>query len=160
MSSLTRDKLMHLLKYDMSTGEFFWRVPRGAGTKAGDKAGHTASDGYTRISIEDKKYLAHRLAWFYMSGEWPAEEIDHRDGDKSNNKIDNLRCCSRKENMKNRRQFKLGPLGIKGVRETKAGNYQVRVDQEYLGTYKDLELAEFIAKEARHSWHGEFAQHG
>ena len=149
---------MEVLKYDISTGLFYWRVHRSKGIREGGLAGHADHRGYTRISIDNKKYLAHRLAWYYMCGEWPDSDLDHIDGDKTNNRVENLRRCTKAQNSYNASYAK-GSTGIKGVRVKPSGSYDVRVSSKYLGSYKDLELAEFVAMEARESMHGEFARH-
>jgi hypothetical protein len=93
-------QLKKLLAYCPATGDFTWLV--GAGRcKAGSKAGCLKSNSYVHITINGKLYLAHRLAWLYTHGEWPADMVDHIDRNPSNNGISNLRECSRSDNMRN-----------------------------------------------------------
>ena len=83
---LTQKRLKELLKYDPETGHFFWLVDRG-GIKAGDEDG-CKKRAYVFVSVEDKIYRAHVLAWLYMTGSFPAEFIDHKDLNKQNNSLD------------------------------------------------------------------------
>jgi hypothetical protein len=99
---ITQEKLKELLDYDPNTGIFTWNVSRGKG-KIGSAAGTKTRYGYTRIMVEGKLYFTHRLAWLYMTGNWPSEHIDHIDRDSSNNKFDNLREVTHAENRQNTR---------------------------------------------------------
>lgn len=95
-------RVRELLRYDPVSGVFTNAVTRHRRAKAGDIAGsiHKAG-GYIEISIDGKRYLAHRLAWLYMMGRWPENHIDHRDGDRKNNAWANLRDASRRINQQN-----------------------------------------------------------
>ena len=104
---LTREFLVSLLHYDELTGVFTWRSNRPK-VRAGDVAGTRSSHDYWQISIRDKVYSAHRLAWFYVHGTWPSRVIDHIDGDRMNNRIDNLRDVSTKENINGFRRVPIG----------------------------------------------------
>ena len=92
--TLTAERVRYLLSYDADTGVFVWRVGRG-GTRAWSVAGTLHPNGYVYIKIDGRLYLAHRLAWLYTHGAWPADQLDHRDGNKSNNCISNLREATR-----------------------------------------------------------------
>lgn len=100
--SLTAKKLREFLHYDPSTGEFRWKK-RGRGYPGvGKLAGSTSHErGYRTISIEGRSHLAHRLAWLYVHGEFPANELDHIDRNTDNNAIANLRACTRRDNAFN-----------------------------------------------------------
>ena len=89
-----------LLSYDPLTGVFRWKVARGHIVKAGDVAGSTRPDGYHSIYVQGKRYLAHRLAWYFVHGDWPEGEIDHVDGNRSNNAISNLEDVTGRENVR------------------------------------------------------------
>ena len=88
-STLTLERLKTLLHYDPETGLWTWRVNKGR-VKAGSIAG-CSTRGYWVLRVDQHNYLSHILAWFYMTGEWPEHEVDHRDLDKGNNHWDNLR---------------------------------------------------------------------
>ena len=98
---LTQERLKELFGYCPDTGVFYWTVSCNR-LKPGDKAGSVSSRGYVLIKISGKYYRAHRLAWLYVYGEFPKNEIDHKDGDKTNNRIDNLRECTHAQNHQNR----------------------------------------------------------
>lgn len=99
---LTQTRLKELLHYDPTTGVFTWRVTRGRTAKKGDIAG-AAEKRYWAVSVEQRRYRAHRLAWFYVTGHWPEADVDHRNGDRRDNRLDNLRPTTRTVNMQNLR---------------------------------------------------------
>src|SRR3990167_10490582 len=162
---LTQELLKERLKYDPLTGEFTWLVaPKGSWASVGDLAGGHHPKGHRLIGIFGKFYKAYRLAFLYMTGEFPLEEIDHRDCDPSNNIWDNLRTCSHGENQQNKGISKNNSSGAKGVHFHKTNKrWEASVThlgkQHYLGSYDNLELAELVATEARDKYHGQFARH-
>jgi len=97
---LSKEYVLSQLFYDRERGEFRWVVPK-RGIKPFSIAGHTNDQGYSIICLDSKKHRAHRLVWLCETGEFPQEEIDHIDGDRSNNHISNLRTVSRAENKRN-----------------------------------------------------------
>lgn len=99
----TLERLKGLLRYDPMTGLFWWTQKPKNQTQAGSVAGcPITKDGYIRIKIEGRRYFAHRLAWVYVHGTWPSHEIDHKDRNRSNNAITNLREATRRQNNRNR----------------------------------------------------------
>ncbi len=113
---LSAKRLHELLNYSPDTGVFTRRVRTSQGNRAGDVAGGPHNAGYWNISVDGRRYLAHRLAWLYVHGEWPPSEIDHIDGNRNNNQIANLRIASRSLNQQNRtRPTKHNQLGVLGV---------------------------------------------
>jgi phage anti-repressor protein len=115
-SDLSAERLRELLHYEPETGVFTWRVPRTMHTYPGDVAGWPDPKGYCLISVESQAYRAHRLAWLYMCGSWPPDQIDHRNHVKSDNRWDNLRLATNAENAQNRRRARSdsrsGVLGV------------------------------------------------
>lgn len=101
---LTHARLHQILHYEPETGVFRWKEKMSEGTDIGDAAGSAHSGGYWRIQIGGRKYLANRLAWFYVKGEWPAYGVDHRDGDGQNNRWANLRDLPQALNTQNQRR--------------------------------------------------------
>ena len=113
--SLTHKRLRELLHYDQDLGWFMWLADRNQLAMAGSVAGKIGADGYARIKIDGREFLAHRLAFFYVAGRWPADQIDHRDGQRANNSFDNLREATRAENLQNQSQFANNNTGVRGV---------------------------------------------
>lgn len=157
----SKAELERLLSYDPETGIFRWKVARGR-VRPGDIAGKTNKDGYRVIKVSQEYHYAHRLAWLFVTGSWPAGEIDHRNRRRADNRFDNLRDATRAQNLLN--QPGRGRSGAKGVSwKKKARKWRVRVRIEgtprEIGLFDDFELAEFVAAEARNLYHGEFACH-
>lgn len=101
-AALSHAFLLSVLAYDPATGIFRWRTKRGPNGDPHRHAGYVMADiGYRLIHLNYKKYLAHRLAWFYVHGEWPEHEIDHINRDRADNRISNLRLATRTLNSWN-----------------------------------------------------------
>lgn len=115
MSSLTQQRLKELLHYDPETGFFTWRVTTGARSQAGSRAGTYKKGVRSQIRVDGKIYRNHRLAFLYMLGRWPEDQVDHRDGDQSNNAWTNLREVNNQENSKNTSLRTNNRVGLTGV---------------------------------------------
>lgn len=98
---LTQERLKELFKYDPETGLFTRLVSTNNRVKIGDVAGNARADGYIKIRVDFDMHYAHRLAWLYMTGEWPTQKIDHISGNKSDNRWKNLRDVSIATNAQN-----------------------------------------------------------
>jgi hypothetical protein len=121
MTSLTADRLREVLSYSPESGQFIWLKTQGRAA-AGSVAGAIHKYGYRVISVDRKGYGAHRLAWLYVHGEWPKEEIDHINGDRQDNCISNLRDVSPRVNSQNRKGPRQGKqLPLMGVRKATIG---------------------------------------
>ena len=96
---LTQAELKELLTYDPATGVFVWRVARK--DRIGEKAGALNGFGHRQIRLNGKLYMAHRLAWLYVHGEWPKTNLDHINGIPDDNRISNLRLATSKQNQEN-----------------------------------------------------------
>lgn len=161
---ITKELLHELFEY--KEGELYWKVYTSSKTKPGDKAGCKNSHGYIQISIKKKLYQAHRIIFFMHNGYFP-KYVDHIDGNRLNNRIENLRKATNFENSWNSKIRKNNTSGIKGVNWNKSRKkWEVRLrfavtgKNLYFGRYVDKELAELVAIEARNKYHGEFANHG
>lgn len=169
---LTQKELKSLIHYNPDTGIFTWKErgieyfkhckipemtwrqwnPQNAGKEAGSLA-----NGYITIILLKEKYLAHRLAWFYMEGYWPEYHIDHIDQNPSNNRWSNLRHVSPSCNMKNVFMGKDNTTGVRGVTRRKDRDvYQVYIStnrvHKYIGTYGNLTDAVIARYEAENKY--------
>lgn len=131
---LTREYLKTKLLYNKLTGEFVWRVkPSKGGVKVGDTAGsifanRTNGKKYITICIDKHKYYGHRLAFLYVDGSFPENEVDHIDGDGLNNKWENLRSVDAFGNKKNIKKHRDNKSGITGVHwETRDSKWVARI---------------------------------
>lgn len=113
-SLITQEELKELLIYEPETGYFFWLQPK-QGRPKDKPAGYKTTGGYYTLVINGVKFSSHRLAWFYMTGNWPKEYIDHKDGDPGNNKWNNLREATAQQNSQNKKRKYGSASGIKGV---------------------------------------------
>lgn len=147
-SELTLELLKSQLHYDPVTGVFTWLVSRGYGPakiEAGATAG-TPSDGYVHIYLFGTPYKAHRLAWFYMTGEWPEVDTDHQDLNRSNNAWSNLRDATRSQNIRNitlRADNKSGFKGVFWHKQRQKWTARIHDDGRYkhLGMFDTAEAA-------------------
>ena len=107
-------RLKELLDYNPDTGVFTWRKSRGC-VAAGSVAGCMDAKGYLRIRVDGKKYANHRLAWLYVYGEFPADQLDHINRVRNDNRICNLRTATQTENHQNTRKPRTNTSGVVGV---------------------------------------------
>ena len=103
---ITQKELLENLLYNQDTGIFTRKISLNKKIKVGDVAGGKDTKGYVCIRVAGKTYKAHRLAWLYVYGEWPQNEIDHINGCTNDNRILNLRDVSKSINQQNRRSVK------------------------------------------------------
>jgi hypothetical protein len=161
---ITIDQLKTFLHYDQATGLFTWRVNRPGGKgRIGVVAGTKNKNGYIQISVAMRLYMAHRLAWLYMTGEWPKGQIDHIDMNKTNNKFDNLRVASMAQNQANTRVRKSNKSGFKGVYLDKKTNKwisRIRIPGHriLLGYFDTASAAGAAYAEVAKSHFGEFSR--
>jgi hypothetical protein len=113
MSDLTAEHLRVHLDYDEQSGT----LTRKTGPRAGHVTGTIAKDGYKIVRVLGANYYAHRLAWLHVHGEWPTEHLDHIDGNRANNSLENLRECSVAQNAQNRKVHANNKTGLIGVTE-------------------------------------------
>lgn len=143
---LTIERARELLAYDPQTGILTWRIAIGSAVK-GAAAGRKNRDGYLQIGLARRTYSVHRLAWFLAYGSWPSALIDHKNGVRSDNRLDNLRLATKSLNGQNKRvamrHGKSGFLGVtwhKGVSRWQA---QIALNgvSHYLGLFDSAEAA-------------------
>ena len=164
----TQKKLKELLSYDENTGVFVWLVNMGSNKVKGINAGidYRTKQGksYRRIRIERKHYQSHRLAWLYMTGELPENDIDHIDGNGLNNSFNNLRSVTRVENCRNMRKTSRNKSGTTGVywhKRDKAWIARITVISRdvYLGCFSNIVDAIIARKMAEYEF-GFHPNHG
>jgi len=148
-----------LLDYDQATGDLRWRKRTSNRVYVGDVAGWIGDNGYRRIEIDSTPYLVHRLIWLWMTGEWPAVEVDHRDGNRANNRWDNLRAASIAQNRQNMR----GHAAVKGAyfnKRTDRWYSAIRANgkRKHLGSFNTQSEAAAAYQRASVALHGEFAR--
>ena len=163
-SHITRERVMQLVGYDPMTGLFVWRVVTSNCVKVGQFAGTLHHSGYVRIQLDGRRYAAHRIAWLYVTGEWPADELDHVNGKRADNRFANLRLASRRENMGNRSKRSDNASGAKGVswhKQHSKWTAQIRCNgrRYHLGYFSTVEEANAAYQGAASLVFGEFAHH-
>lgn len=158
---LTLERLKEVLEYDPETGHFTWKINKRR-AKAGDRAGSIVAHGYILIRVDQTRQLAHRLAWFYVTGEWPEKDIDHINGVPGDNRLENLRQATRAENCKNLKVSSRSTTGVKGVSRC-GSRFQVTIrfggKRKNLGLFDTIEEGDAAYKRAAELHHGEFASH-
>jgi len=157
---ITQKELRELFQYDPETGVFKRLVGRSHNAPKGAIAGSQARDSrkpdsfYLRIKINRRLYKAHRLAWLYMTGEFPKDEIDHIDGNSLNNSFANLREATRTQNMQNcRRTNKYGFQGVSPRNSKWVAVLSVNKKPFYLGVYSTPQAAHAAYIKAKRQLH-------
>lgn len=164
LNNLTQTHLHTLFNYDKDTGIFTHKFTKGRLGKKDSIAGCVSSKGYTVIKVNSKPYKAHRLAWLYVYGCMPEKQIDHINGVKDDNRIDNLRTVTDAQNSKNLPMCKNNISGIVGVYFCKTmkrwtSHIGVNGKTKTLGRFKTMEDAISVRKEAERKY-GFHTNHG
>jgi hypothetical protein len=163
---LTQGRLKEVLEYCPETGVFTWRMRVANCVRVGDVAGSLhKEDGYINIRVDGRAYPAQRLAWLFMTGEWPTAFVDHEDTVRSNNAWTNLRQATNTQNQHNAALSSSNTSGVKGVHWlVEYGCWRARVTaygkRIEVGRFATLEDADVAIRAAREQLHGEFANHG
>lgn len=161
---VTQTLVHELLSYEPETGSFTWNIQRRGKKPADGFAGSVNKiSGYRVINIDRTEYKAHRLAWLYMTGKWPVEFIDHKNGDRSDNRWCNLREATHSQNMRNRGVLPTNTSGLKGVvwhKRQKKWCAQSKLNGKniYLGSFDCPAAAHFAYVVWADIHHGEFAK--
>ncbi len=156
---MDRETLIEYFRYDPDTGDFFHTKKRG-NMRAGSKAGTINKVGYCYITHDNKPVSAHRMAYLYVHGEIPDGcQIDHIDGNKSNNAISNLRAVPHSINMHNIRRpqsnNKTGALGVSTIPQSKKFKAAITVNgkHKHIGMYETVEEAHQAYLEVKRKVH-------
>lgn len=155
--SLDAETARKIFQYD--NGILYWKIKPARRIAIGSRAGHVSKEGYTRVRVNKKMYLVHRLVWLIHHGTWPTAGLDHINGNPADNRIENLREANQAQNMQNRvsaqSNSKSGILGVSF--HTASGKWRatICVDGTYthLGTFHDKEQAEAVYAAAKERLH-------
>ena len=154
---MDQGRLREVLDYDPDTGIFTWKVRVSTHCRPGDEAGSPHARGYVVIGLDRCVYLAHRLAWFYVHGEWPEAEIDHRNGVRTDNRLSNLRLATSTQNKQNRRNARgTTPFRGRWKAQIGLGNKVTK----YLGMFDTEEEAHQAYLAAKTEMHQFFVEGG
>lgn len=159
----TYERVTALLHYEPATGVFTWRdtVPC-RNTVAGAVAGCVGKNGYRSIGIDGGKQRANRLAWLWMTGDWPERLVDHRNGIKTDDRWENLRHATKGQNNSNSRRKSNNRSGYKGVVCRPWGKWTAQITigrkHKHLGTFDTPEAAHAAYVAAANRDHGAFAR--
>jgi hypothetical protein len=177
MAELSYSEISKLLKYEPETGKLFWlprplemfqgRQPGGPSAGATNwnnryagKEVASYTKGYIIARIQQKHYAAHRLAWLLHYGEWPRNHIDHINGCRDDNRIENLRDVTNSENHKNTRIYKHNATGHAGVHwYNKEKKWRARIGSKLLGCFRSFEEA-IAARQQAEKEYGYHQNHG
>ncbi len=166
-TDLSVEFIRAILDYDPIKGVLRWKKRPDISTRADRKNGHVAGfknkDGHLVIQIQKRRYPAHRLIWVLVYGHWPNNDIDHIDGNRSNNKLANLRAATRRENLRNMGKKPFNKSGYKWVSWHKPTNKwvaQVRNNKTnvYLGVFNSPQKAHKRACGYARQIHGIFVR--
>jgi hypothetical protein len=156
---LTQERLKELFNYDPETGVFTRRVRVGRWA-VGSVAGYRATDGYVNLKIGQRMYKAHRLAWLYVHGVWPTNQIDHKDTLRENNSVGNLRVATNQQNGANSKK-PTGSAGLPGARLRSSGKFESRIMfngiSQYIGLFDTAQEAHSAYVKRHVELHGEFS---
>lgn len=164
MNLLLPERLRQVISYDEMEGTFVWRMSNSARAPIGSPAGGVTSYGYLAIRVDKRLYLAHRLAWLYVYGDWPEFVIDHINGNKLDNRISNLRDVRRQTNNENRkaanRNSKSGCLGVHWSRQQGMWQARLMINRRsvHVGFFREVSSARDAYFEAKKRIHEGFAQ--
>lgn len=162
LKDISAELARSLWAYDPLTGVLTWKVRAAQQNHVGDVAGCPDEGGYVWVGFGYRQWAAHRLAWLITFGEWPPE-LDHRDLDKANNRLANLRVATRLQNVSNVGLRKDNTSGFKGVSySTSKRKWAAAISHEgniiRLGHFADKARAAAAYAEAAARLKGQFAR--
>lgn len=155
--TISHDELIKHIHYDPETGAFTRLIKSSASAKVGPTLGNPRGDGYRALSVCGKEQYLHRLAWFYVHKSWPKFVIDHINGDKTDNRLCNLRDIPQKLNLQNIRKSKgRGPgalLGVARFRDRFRADIRIDGKKKHLGVFASAEAAHEAYLDAKRKYH-------
>ena len=154
----THQRVLDLFHYDSETGVFTNKIKRNPKAPEGALAGYINNLGYSVIQVDKKKIHAHRLAWFYVTGEWPPHQIDHINRNRSDNKFSNLRLATSEQNNHNTTDRTNNTSGHRGVvwhkkRQKWQAQISINNKHKYLGLFDRIEDAIAARQAAVNEFH-------
>lgn len=160
-ATLTQEELKEIVSYDPDTGKFT-KLKRISDHPYFSNTEWNHSQGYCAITIKNKNYFSHRLAWLYVHGKMP-KEIDHINGVRNDNRICNLRECNRNQNNSNKKAKINSKSGVKGVRWNEKNRkwiaeIGVNSRSKYLGSYENIEDAKQAYQNASITIYGQYSK--
>ena len=163
INDLSAEYVRSLLDYDPETGVFRNKVTRSSGSLVGAVVGCAGNRGYLKVRINKRTYTLHRLAWLWMTGEWPSGDIDHINVDKLDNRWKNLRLANDSQNRANTFANRNNTSGRKGVSwDKKHKKWHARImvngNSIFIGAFLDLDDAGDAYKETAIMHFGEYAR--
>jgi HNH endonuclease len=159
--ALTLTRLKELLYLDISTGLLYWTVNGPGKRRVGKAAGTIDNHGYRVICVDYKSYFAHRLIWFYVHGEWPPHELDHKEMLRADNRVSELRLATHGQNKANSKRQRNNTTGYKGVSWFKPKRkFMVEVQKDkkrhFVGYFNTAEEGYLAYCKKAKELHGEF----
>ena len=162
--NLTLERVSELFEYSYSSGNLIRKKSTSANARKGNIAGYFNLAGYRKTSIDGFQYYNHRLVWLLVNGRWPTKQIDHINGNKGDNRIENLREASLSENSQNRSKQSNCSSGEKCIWwKLDRQRYRVRVGvsgkYHHIGYFKNIQDAVTARDKAIKKLHGKFAKY-
>lgn len=143
------------LRYCPKTGAIIWIKQKGKRVTPGMAAGTLDISGYIKIGLNKHNLRAHRIAWFLHYGAWPVNQVDHIDGDRANNRINNLRDVTQSDNQHNIYDSNIGnkSTGLRGVTKKKGRRFQAKITVhgviKHLGSFDTAQRASYAYQDAK-----------
>lgn len=157
-NAITKEQVLSVLSYDADTGHLTWLANVGGRLRKGTRAGRVAATGYREIGLFGHFYLEHRIIWLIFHGSFPADQIDHINRIKSDNRIENLRACNTSENHQNIQKNAANTSGVIGATWNKRrSKWQAQIGLRkkniHLGLFDTIQEAAIARREAEMKYH-------
>lgn len=162
--SISVERLNKLFCYDPKTGILTNKIKRSSRAIKGAISGKVNDQGYLCVCVDRVCVRVHRLVFAMYYGKWPKQQIDHSNGNRSDNRIENLREATHSQNLQNTKKRENNTSGVHGVHWSKrAKKWQVQIEHQrkriYIGIFENLTDATFARKEAEKKYHAEYSHH-